>query len=339
MPDAHTSNPGVTVEERAEGLRNDVTRPVAREAWDKANRFALRERFVYRGSVVALAGRFSRPEERIIPAQASACLPGGGGLAEAQVEDFKAGQLLSFSKASGRTEGRQSMGEAGEKRFTTTAAAVIEGLTIAGRLTADKLQVSLLSKHSQLAKHPSIVPVMPEEQSFRLDGHEIRVRFETELFSGISTWRQLRKAYREDAEFFEQNGHLFFDPKALKYRDGFFGRLSKKGCEKRRKLPSRRGYLLCTIVRHIESDHPQARVFGNIVELAGFGRIFLGEMIIDRDTRRLALLRFELDPAIGAKEEASADSSQPNLVSLVTNGGTKGDGEVGCVGTNGHCYP
>lgn len=333
MSESQASNQSVQAERQAgERIAAKVGR---REAIEKANHLATEERFVYRGSAVGVAARFEAPRELLIPAQASCCLPGGGGLAEGLVEGFDEPDLLSFSRARCRAEGLEFKGE-GVHRFRTTVEASVEGLNIAGHLKADKLSAALVSRHGPDSDQAEIVPGdMPRLQSFQLDGHEIRVEFALDVFTKYGSLKKLRRAYVEDDQFFEEFGHLFFNHKARKRKKGFVGWLEKKLGKKNRKLPVSSGYLLCNIVRRIDSSHPQAKVYGNVVELPGFGRIYLGEMIIDGDTRRLALLRFKLDPG----NLDSGSNSQSGGVFANSNGGTKGDGEAGCVGTNGHCYP
>ncbi|MEE8585315.1 MAG: hypothetical protein V3T83_10735, partial [Acidobacteriota bacterium] len=310
--------------------------PVRAKAFDpglaieKANHLATQERFIYRGSAVAVAARFEEPREFWIPAQAASCLPGGGGLAEGLVEDFDEPGLVSFSRASSRAEGLEFKNET-KRRFRTTVQASIEGLNIAGRLKAERLEASLVSRAGREADQPSIVPGdMPSQQSFLLDGHEIRVEFALDIFTQLGTLNKLRRAYAENDEFFEEYGHLFFNHKAPKRKKGFAGWLKKKLRQKNRKLPESRGYVLCGIVRRIVSSHPQAKVYGNVVELAGFGRLTLGEMIIDQDTRRLALMRFQLDPGIGTngESEVGAQLLSDEVAALEHGGGTKAEGEV-----------
>lgn len=330
MAESRASNPP------AEAAERSAPKVDRKQAIERANQLATQERFVYRGSAVGVAARFQAPRELLIPAQASCCLPGGGGLAEGLVEGFEEEGLLSFSRASCRAEGLEFAGEK-VHRFRTTVEASIEGLNVAGHLTADKLSASLVSRHGPDSDQAEIVPGdMPSQQSFQLDGHEVRVEFALDAFTKYGSLKKLRRAYAEDDRFFEEYGHLFFNHKARKRKKGFAGWLAKKLQKKNRKLPESSGYLLCTIVRRIESTHPRARVYGNVVELPGFGRITLGEMIIDGDTRRLALFRFNLDPETGFSSESDSPSGG---VFAFSNGGTKGDGEAGCVGTNGHCYP
>ena len=312
-------------------------------AIEKANQLATQQRFIYRGSAVAVAARFEEPSKLWISAQAGSCLPGGGGLAEGLVEGFNEEGLVSFSRASSRAEGIEVEKER-KRRFRTTVQASIEDLNIAGRIEAKRLEVSLVSRHGPEAGQPSIVlGDMPRHQSFLLDGREIRVEFALDIFNHYGTLKELRRTYAKNDEFFEEYGHLFFNHKAPKRKKGFGGWLKKKLHKRNRKLPKSSGYLLCTIVRKIVSDHPDAKVYGNVVELAGFGRLFLGEMLIDQDTRRLALMRFQLDPGTGtngvSEVEARLLSDEESALAEAHGGGSKGDGEVGCVGTNGHCYP
>jgi hypothetical protein len=97
----------------------------------------------------------------------------------------------------------------------------------------------------------------------------------------------LGKAYETDDEFYKTYGSLFEesvtpDPDPVK----------------KRKMTQSGGYVVCTIVSSIKTDHPKAVVSGNMITLNGFGRIFLGELLISSVSRRLTLLRLKLGSPI-----------------------------------------
>jgi hypothetical protein len=59
-----------------------------------------------------------------------------------------------------------------------------------------------------------------------------------------------------------------------------------------------------TIVQKIEWDgapHPTARIYGNVVRVPNFGKIYFGEMVITDRTRRLTMVRFQLGSDAGGE--------------------------------------
>src|SRR5215467_9540483 len=92
--------------------------------------------YFYNASAYGLAGEIERPTRCSIPMQAATTLAGSGGRGYQRVERFTAPPFVSFDAA--YTEVGGSFDEC-HNQHTTFAYSVIEGLNIAGMITADRI--------------------------------------------------------------------------------------------------------------------------------------------------------------------------------------------------------
>jgi hypothetical protein len=92
--------------------------------------------YFYNASAYGLAGEMERPLRHSIPMQAATALANSGGRGFQRVENFSAPPYISFDAA--YTEVGGSFDECHNKH-TTFAYSVIEGLNIAGMITADRI--------------------------------------------------------------------------------------------------------------------------------------------------------------------------------------------------------
>jgi hypothetical protein len=118
--------------------------------------------------------------------------------------------------------------------------------------------------------------------NLRLDGFPVDVKID-DIFNKFPTKGSLNKAYNDDA-FFKRYGHRF--QKSEKEQP--------KPPAGKRQIPECGGYIVTTIVSEIQTKHPKAVVKDNVITLNGFGRIFLGELLITSVSRRLTLVRLNL---------------------------------------------
>jgi hypothetical protein len=246
----------------------------------------MEKRFIFRGSAVGVAGHISKPEDLIIWVQGASTLPVIGGYSRSDVGQAAFGDVLSFQSV--RTQATGDLSER-ENAYKTLANSVVKQLDVNGRLTADSLEATLTSTHPVDGKEPSIVPTGTKITNLRLDGYPLNVKLDIELFTKYATRESLSRAYSTDDAFFRRYG-------------GRFQRSEQSPTPPSgpRQIPEVNGYIVCSIVSEIQTDHPRAIIDGHVIKLEGFGRIFVGELLITSISRRLTLLRLALgSPIVG----------------------------------------
>jgi len=244
----------------------------------------MEKRFVFRGNAVGAAGHIHKPEDLIIWVQGSSTLPVIGGYSRDIAERVKFSDVLSVEHV--RTQATGDFNQK-EKAYTTLTNSVVKGLNVNSRLTADSLEATLTSSHPEGGGEPSIVPTGTEIINLRLDGYPVNVTLDTDLFTKYATRESLSRAFSSDAAFHKRYGHRFQTSEQ-----------DKKGKLAKREIPEAGGYIVTSLVADIQTKHPKAVVSGNVITLNGFGRIFLGELLIASESRRLTLVRLKLGSPI-----------------------------------------
>jgi len=219
------------------------------------------KRFLYKGYGVALAATFTKPHSEYLEAQAPVSLPGTGGSSSAVVENFHFRNIVSFRRACSHATGAHNS-ESGA--FNTLVTTHIEGFNILGVLTADRIVARLASKHfidppkgTNQIPDPSFPTLGSHIDNLRIAGHKIGLTLD---LGPLSEWDTYAKAL-----------------------DG----CHKRGTGYRLAGPT----IITSIFSKVETDLPHD---GNRIDFPEFGSIYLGELYMDADERRLTMIRFEL---------------------------------------------
>ena len=249
--------------------------------------------FHYHACAHAFSGRFTRPFEHQIDVLAGSALPITGGHGHSRVENYQFRQLISIKAGYSHVSGSH---QEDDDSHNTLSTAVLEGLNILDVLTADRIVSRVYSKHPANAKEGNITWHGSGFQNLRVGGCPVQIELNTEVFEKLLTYEAAEEAFAKGGEFRK----IAEDP--LQIKDKL-------------KPSEVRGVFLCSIVKKIEVDCPGVKVSGHSLEVAGFGKVYLGELLIKRGEKTLTMLRFDLGSSIG------------------------GGGTGGGAGTNGSTWP
>ncbi len=286
----------------------------------------VERRFLFHGNAVALAAHIRRPEDFFVPAVASSCLPVTGGLAQAEARGQRFGDgLISFDSASTKAKGDfidkraaagYTRGNHSENNLPTSTIveSAMDGLKInmppdqpggAGRVfSIDDLLVR--TENTSNRRSPtSFRSLYVTINGVSVDGHILLVKTNPEIFTQNDTKKKLEETFERDSDFRKQCGHQFFYPGKP---PGLFRRPFCKN-----KIPEANGIILGTIVNSMtwaSTSPDRAGIAGNELKIAGLGSIYLGEILIEEDFRRVTLVRFQLGCAHGG--DGSVCEAQSN---------------------------
>jgi hypothetical protein len=243
-------------------------------------------RFIFRGNAVGVGGHIHDPEDLILWVQGASSLPVIGGYSRSSVDRVSFPKYLTAARV--KTQANGDFSEK-EKAFRTIATSSVQKVVITDRLSAELLEANLISTHPLNGGQPSIVPTGTAIKNIRLDGFPVTLKLDLAPFIKYSTFDSLKDAYENDDAFFKRYGSRFASrpPKAKKAKQ-------KNKTKTKREIPIIAGYVMCSIVDEIRTEHPRAKIEGNVIILEGFGRIFLGELLITSASKRLTLLRTKL---------------------------------------------
>jgi hypothetical protein len=265
-----------------------------------------------------------RPAPQLIPSQASASLSHMGGYGSDHVQNFEAKGIISFRSAFVEVAGSY---DETSKSHTTVASAVIEGLNIMGMVTADRIVARLSSRHPKGTEiedqkkpadqrhldEPDISPVGSYFENLRIAGCPIDVHVATREFHNNGTYSGAKDATDLQPWLLlnqlkpVQEKHTSL----ISFRNGVENLLGSHGI-----LPCS----LANIDPKQCGNQHGLETFGSVILVPGFGVIHLAELLIQRHSRRLNMLRINLGSPIQGSI-AAADTFSNGTTSPPTGTG------------------
>ena len=243
-----------------------------------------------RADANSLGGFLEKPLPKIIPTLAPVSLPAVGGIATARSEAFNLDEIVSCSSAYSRVSGTEHHADGSISILTT---AVVEDLNLLEVVTAERVvaQVSISipagSSEFQISLTGSRI------EGLRLAGRPCQPTLNAKLIppGGLPLmWQDVQKAGQSQAKdliaIFKARGDKDADQWAQK-RHGWMTANPPP--------PADGGKLLCSLVDGVDGND------GHIVEIPGFGRIFLGELRVSYDSVQLVAIRAELGCPVKGK--------------------------------------
>ena len=286
------------------------------------NTSTIEKRFIFHGNAVAFAAHVRRPDDFLIPAVASSCLPVTGGLAEGRSgpQNYKE---ISFQSAYTRAHGDYAdtkravdftHGNFGQNMLATNTfvESRLDGLKIeipqpavAGAAPGVRSFYSA-SLHARLEsssdrRNPtSFRSLEATIDGVEIDGHRLKVITEdaARKFSEYDTYAKLVEAYEKDSSFRQQYAKCFYPTGQEK--TGF-------SLWSKREVPSGNGVIVGTVVTGLQWEDKEAIdtvIAGNSLAINGMGTVFFGEVVFEENARRVTLLRFQLGSPDGADMSA-----------------------------------
>ena len=287
--------------------------------------------FFHHADVSVLGGHFTDPAG-VVPVQGSLSLSPSGGEGEVQAEHFSFHNLISFTRGHSTVSGNYDKG-----LWITEATVTIEDLRILDRVSIKKLVSSMTTKHPEAPGEyePSVSLEGSTIEGMRIDGVEIKVNLDGEFLKNEPNLpvSSARRPLLESADFCGKVKKQYENTVEMHRAALLRGAASKRDDEKdvtewvsKRYAAldvdakmGERGAVLCSIVKSIDipkpskstnTPAPKFRVtpYGNIVEVEDLGRLFLGEIMLDRNTHRLIMLRAELGSSTNGSASAGSTS-------------------------------
>jgi hypothetical protein len=256
----------------------------------------------YDADANAIGGRVERPFEQIVPVQAALSLPSVGGYATSRSEDFRFQGILSCRAAQTQVAG--SFNE-GNGSWTTIVSATIENLNVLDVVTADRVVAQISTEHPRVGYTPKVSFIGTQFINLRIGGCKIEPVLDLGLCDQDGGNDYPKQPCIQDREFLNKVGKLHqnmrSEPKDKanlawsRYRDWLEQRYpsSESDTDPDEKLTKERGMVLCSLVQDIQGDCPW-NPFGHVIVVPEFGKIFLGELLLDHNSFHLIMLRLEL---------------------------------------------
>jgi hypothetical protein len=259
--------------------------------------------YFYRASAVDIGGTIATPVQHVIEPQATSSLPLTGGQVSRRVEKFNDDGLISFDLAYSELSGSF---DATSNVHTTSALSVIQGLNIAGIVTVDRVvSRSAVISPKENSREPSFSITGSHFENVRVAGHAIQLSVATQRLHQLDTYSKFEQAYTtNEAPDLLPWGHQTekgiseLEKLEAQYcRSQGIGKGSRAWAS--REVRQRGGPYWCSAAGHLDIKeqigNSELRGFGAIIFIPRIGLIYLAEMLIDRSTRQLNMIRVELD--------------------------------------------
>lgn len=252
----------------------------------------------YHADATALGGRIDTPFEQLVPTLAPTSLPPVGGYAVARAERFRLEGILSLESAYTQVAGSVSQQTGGR---TTLATSAVEGLNVLDVITADRIVAQISTEHPSVGYNPKVTFIGTRFDNLRIAGCPLEPTLDLNLCGQPL----------EPGQFPEKS--IFEDERFLAAVAGQYGRMSDARSlpdwVRDKKIPAwvreryawdnsegkraEAGIVVCSLVNQVNGEFP-GRPFGHVLEIPEIGRVFLGELIVDHNTYRIIMMRFEL---------------------------------------------
>jgi hypothetical protein len=255
------------------------------------------ERFQYNASAVGVGGRIDMPFEEIIPVQASSALPETGGFGTTRVERFQFRNIFSFQAATSVVSGAYSKTNSS---YETLATVSIEGVNLLGMVTADRIVARLASTYAEDGTH-WVTPIGSYFENLRIAGYPLQPRLATDTFAAFD-YAKVKAAYRDNQDHFRDE----FNKLSLIGQGNSIPEKLRKyfpwcGVAEGKEIPELNGLIACSLVRQLEGLGPEVKMYGHLIQIAGFGVVRLAELKITSGVSRLTMLQVDLGSPTAGK--------------------------------------
>jgi hypothetical protein len=243
--------------------------------------------FYYHADASPFGGHITHPVEKLITAQAPTSLAQAGGHATSQVGPFKLDDI-----ASGQAAYSEIFGSVNKTTgaWSTLVTSVVEGLNVLEVVTADRVVSRLSVEHPFVGDNPRVSFMGCQFDNLRIAGEKVEPVMNLGLMA-TPAGEFPATPFTEDRSFIgkavEQNKRMLGIQGAPDWLAVRYGWINSE--EARRK----KGYVLCSLVERVEGVK-HASPYGHVVNVPGFGNVFLGEMTVSQGVFGLTMIRIEM---------------------------------------------
>jgi hypothetical protein len=252
----------------------------------------------YHANASAWGGRLDFPIDVTLPVLAPASLPSVGGYLQAEHSGFRVDGLVAIERAYSEVSGARNPYDGS---FHTLVRSTIEGLNIGGVLFAERISLRLATNHPPEAYYPAVSFAGTEFVGLRVNQCEVVPELDLSAFRTDGypeqSWLynpRLREFARVQSRELAEGAERVAG-KGIPVFERLYKRHSGEGPNGDQAIADR-GNILCSVVKKIELVGPCAAVtaVGNTLHVPDFGRIMLGELIVDGGSFNLTMLRVDM---------------------------------------------
>jgi hypothetical protein len=274
----------------------------------------------YHAKAYVLKADLKHPVQTVIEPQALVDLPEDGKYTYEAALPYKLDGIISYKSAYAQVAGHQSKDGA----FSTLATSVVEGLNILDVITADRVVGQISTDHPLEGRVPSVTFLGTRFVNLHIGGHKVEVHQDLDI---IGPAPADGKSYFEDPDALARMSRQYKKILRMEHLPAWAEeqfRWDKAAAETQ-------GKAVCSLVNEVTGAPGIS--FGHVIKLPHFGKIFLGELCVERYPAKsetehetyhfhLRMIRTEMGSiAAGTTTVVALDSNGTG-----SGGGTKGGG-------------
>ena len=233
----------------------------------------------YHADAYVLTADLKQPVQSDIKKQGLVELPEDGTYTYQPLPAFNIKGVLSYAPATRRSQGTASSKGHG---FTTLATSVVEDLNVLDVVTADRVVGQISTDHPVDGQVPSVTFLGTRFVNLRIGGHKVEIDQDIHI---LGPKPAKDKSYFEDSGVLSRMSQQYTNIRKTKnlpdWADEQF-RWDKSAVQRENKA-------VCSLVNKI-SGAPGTS-FGHVLDVPHFGKIFLGELTVDRKCAKSAAAR------------------------------------------------
>jgi hypothetical protein len=260
--------------------------------------------FHYHANAHVVSAQFTRPVHHLVEVQGASSLPTIGGHGKGTVHDFRFEHFLSvkhgYTHVSGsvqeKVEQNDKGGKVTVKYHTTLVTSVAEGVNILDVVTADRIIGRMASSYREGDEESTFTHIGSKFENLHIAGCDTKVEVNLKLIDLIPTFQEATNQFEKGGDFKKIAEEPFSDGNKLE------------------KQPLHGAYL-CSIVdmEKLRTACPGVKPEGHCFVIPKFGKLYLGELLVQYGRRTLTMLRFDLGSPVSANGTVvQADSNGQN---------------------------
>ena len=220
-----------------------------------------------------LSAELEQPLRDKIKARAHVKLPKDGHYQFKQADPFRFEGILSYRSGYTQVAGHPSSKIAG---VTTLATSVLEGVNVLDVITADRVVAQISTVHPIYGKGqvPSVTFLGTRFDNLRIGGHKVEVERSLDILGPRSEDDQ---SYFDNREVLDRISQQYETIAKAKNLPDWAASEYPKG----RPALNGSGQLECSVVSGVKGA--PGTPFGHVIDLPHFGKIFLGELKVERE--------------------------------------------------------
>jgi hypothetical protein len=227
----------------------------------------------YYAEANVLHADLEQPLKDKIRPQAYVKLPKDGQYQFSQADPFRFEGILSYRGGYTQVAGHPSSKIAG---FTTLATSVLEGLNVLDVVTADRVvaQISTVHPAYGTGQVPSVTFLGTRFDNLRIGGHKVEV---DPCLDILGPKPAADESYFDNGDVLDRISQQY--DRIAKAKD--LPDWASKEYPTGRPVLNGHGELKCSVINKVEGT--PGTPFGHVIDLPHFGRIFLGELRVERE--------------------------------------------------------